>query len=480
MASYGPDLKLAGTIPRSATATGSFVVDVDDLSPDRKRFADASGFEAKPGQTLSIPNEDGPIEVLVGLGSGGESDASVDDYRRAAAAFARAVSRQSTVALVMGDGISADAVTAAVEGAGLASYRYVAQKGKGTTPKSGTTRITVVAKGKGIAAAFALGQRMVSGVAITRDLVNEPGGSLLPTEFVKSARSAVKGAGPLKVTVWDKPRILKEKLGGIEFVNKGSTHPPRLLQITYTPASKSKAKQIALVGKGITFDSGGLSLKTGTGMMTMKVDMAGGAAVVGAMTMLSELGCKNGVTAYIPLTDNMPSGDAGRPGDVFTARNGKTVEVLNTDAEGRLVLADALALAAEKKPDAIVDIATLTGSVTGALGPKFTGLMGNDDAVVEAVRAASEASGENVWHLPLPTEYRKDLDSDIADLRNIGKGPYGGALVAGLFLKEFVDGVPWAHLDLGLAALADGDDGVFVKGATGAGARALARFATDF
>ncbi|MFW2382089.1 MAG: leucyl aminopeptidase [Acidimicrobiales bacterium] len=480
MASYGPDLKLAGTTPRGATAVGVMVDGVDELSPDRSRYADASGFEGKVGQTLTVPNQDGPLEVLVGLGSEAETT-SVDDVRQAAASFARAVSRQSNVALVLGDGADPEHVTAAAEGAGLASYRYTAQKGKGTSPQSGTSRITIVARGKGVAAGFALAAQMVASVALTRDLVNEPGGSLLPTAFVKAARAAVRGSDQLKATVWDENRIKKEKLGGIQFVNKGSTHPPRLLVLSYTPAKKvNGAKHVALVGKGITFDSGGLSLKTGTGMMTMKVDMAGGAAVLGAMTMLDAMGCPNPVTALVPLTDNMPSGDAGRPGDVFTARNGKTVEVLNTDAEGRLVLADALSLAAEKKPAVIVDIATLTGSVTAALGAKFTGVMGNDDEVVSAVQAAASASGENVWHLPLPSEYRKDLDSDVADLRNIGKGPYGGALTAGLFLKEFVDDIPWAHLDLGLAALADSDDGVFTKGATGAGARTLARFATEF
>jgi leucyl aminopeptidase len=480
MATYGPDLKLAGATPRGATAVGVLVDGVGDLSPDRSRYADASGFEGNVGQTLTIPSEDGPLEILVGLGSDNE-EVSVDDVRKAAAAFARAISRQSNVALVLGQVTDPERVTAAAEGAGLASYRYTALKGKGTAPQAGTSRITIVAKGKGVAAAFSLGEQMVASVALTRDLVNEPGGSLLPAAFVKAARSAVRGSARLKATVWDETRIAKEKLGGIQFVNKGSTHPPRLLMISYTPSSKvSGAKPVALVGKGITFDSGGLSLKTGTGMMTMKVDMAGGAAVLGAMTMLEAMGCQNPVTAYVPLTDNMPSGDAGRPGDVFTARNGKTVEVLNTDAEGRLVLADALSLASEKKPAVIVDIATLTGSVTAALGAKFTGVMGNDDGAVAAVQAAASASGENLWHLPLPAEYRKDLDSDVADLRNIGKGPYGGALTAGLFLKEFVDDVPWVHLDLGLAALADSDDGVFTKGATGVGARTLARFATSY
>jgi leucyl aminopeptidase len=481
MASYGPDLKLATSVPRGVSAVGILVSDIASLSPERTRFADMQGFEGLPGQTLAFPTDDGAIEVLVGMVSTDDAPTGLDAFRTAGAAFARATQREPSVALVLGSDPRPEEVTAVTEGVGLASYRYTAQKGSGSPPKPGTSRITLVARGKGVAAGFAIGERIVSSVSLVRDLINEPGGSLLPTEFVKRARRAIRGSEPLSTTVWDKPRIVREKLGGLLAVNKGSTHPPRLLVIKYTPPKKTRgAKSLALVGKGITFDSGGLSIKTGTGMMTMKIDMAGGAAVVGAMTMLEALGCTNNVTAYIPLTDNMPAGDATRPGDVFTARNGKTVEVLNTDAEGRLVLADALALAVEAKPDAIVDIATLTGSVTGALGVKYTGLMGNDEHLLDAVAAAAAACGEKVWILPLPKEYRKDLDSDVADLRNIGKTAYGGALVAGLFLSEFVDDVPWAHLDLGLAAMSETDDGVIVKGGTGTGARTLATFATAF
>ncbi|MEZ5227203.1 MAG: M17 family metallopeptidase [Acidimicrobiales bacterium] len=262
-------------------------------------------------------------------------------------------------------------------------------------------------------------------------------------------------------------------------VNQGSTHPPRFLILSYTPKTKPTAK-LALVGKGITFDSGGLSIKTGAGMMTMKVDMAGGAAVVGAMSLLGTYGCKAAVTAYVPLTDNMVNGDAFRPGDVFRARNGKTVEVLNTDAEGRLVLADALSYAAESTPDAIIDIATLTGAVSAALGAGYAGVMANDDAVCDRVLAASASTGEKVWRLPLPKEYRPQLESNVADLKNIGSGPYGGALVAGLFLQEFIADIPWAHVDLGLSAMTEADDGVITKGATGFGVRLLAETVSNW
>jgi leucyl aminopeptidase len=237
---------------------------------------------------------------------------------------------------------------------------------------------------------------------------------------------------------------------------------------------------VAFVGKGVVFDSGGLSLKTASGMETMKTDMSGAAAVIAAMSTLRDLGVKTRVYGYVPLVENMPSGHAIRPGDVLKIRNGKTVEVLNTDAEGRLILADALAMAVDDKPQAIVDVATLTGACMVALGDKVAGLMGNDDAWIDAVRDAAIRAGESVWPLPLPEEYRKMLDSEIADLRNIGTAPYGGALTAGLFLREFAGDVPWTHLDIAGPARASADDGYIVKGGTGFGVRTLIEIARTF
>ncbi len=480
MASSGPDLKLVSSPPRKADAVGVLLTDMATLSPERRRLAEAGGFEAKAGETLVVPGEAAALEVIVGVGSNGSGSAGVAEYRLAGAAFARAVRREHHAALVAGPEAGPEMVAALAEGVGLAGYRFLAHKGAGTAATPMTDRISLVAGGRGVRAAFDQAVAIVNAVALARDLINEPGGSLVPEQFVERARSAVDGRSELKLSVWDEKKIAREKLGGLLAVNRGSIHPPRLLMISYTPSTKARAaKKVALVGKGITFDSGGLSLKTGTGMMTMKIDMAGGAAVLAAMCMLETLGCPNSVTAYIPLTDNMPSGDAIRPGDVFTARNGKTVEVLNTDAEGRLVLADALSLAVESEPDAIVDIATLTGSVTGALGVRYAGLMGNDEDLLEQAQQAAAAAGENVWPLPLPDDYRKDLESEVADLRNIGKGPYGGALVAGLFLREFVGDLPWVHFDLGLAAMSEVDEGLLVKGGTGTGARTLARLAAS-
>ncbi len=471
-----PTLSLSASVPKSASAHDLVVAsdELDKLSPELARAAELHGFEGKVGQTLVIAGPvDEPIRVLVGIGA--RSKVGADELRRAAAAFVRSVGRHKAVATTLaekpGRRVTSDqAIRAVVEGVGLASYRFT--DFKGTEPKQTLRKVSVVASGAGTRAAFNQGVATVGAVTLGRDLVNEPGGSLTPAAFADKARAACRGTG-VKVSVWDEKRIEKERLGGLMSVNQGSTHPPRFLTLEYKPQGRAAGK-VALVGKGITFDSGGLSIKSGTGMMTMKVDMTGGAVVLAVMTLLPILGVKAAVTAYIPLTDNMINGDASRPGDVFTARNGKTVEVLNTDAEGRLVMADALSLASEKKPDAIVDVATLTGSVSAALGTGYAGIMGTDDSLLKRLEAASAKTSEKVWRLPLPHEYRKQLDSNVADLKNIGSGPYGGALVAGLFLKEFTAGVPWGHIDLGLSAMSDKEDGIITKGGTAFGIRLLA------
>jgi leucyl aminopeptidase len=331
--------------------------------------------------------------------------------------------------------------------------------------------VTLVGQGSGLEEALARAQAVTDAVALARDLGNEPGGSLTAVALAERAAEVARAAG-LEVEVWDEERISSERLGGLLAVNRGSRQPPRYLRLHYRPTGTPVAT-VTLVGKGITFDSGGLSLKTGQGMMSMKIDMAGAAAVLAAMTALAKLEARVEVRGEIPLTDNMTGGDAQRPGDVFRARNGKTVEVLNTDAEGRLVLADALSLAAEDEPDAIIDVATLTGACSVALGGDYAGLMGTDDDVLRRLETASARTGEPLWRLPLPDRYRKQLDSTVADLKNISAGAYGGALVAGLFLREFTGDRPWAHIDLGMSAMAEADDGVVVRGASGIGVRLL-------
>src|SRR6266542_2770755 len=265
---------------------------------------------------------------------------------------------------------------------------------------------------------------------------------LHPEDLAEAARRLVdKG---VTVTVKDERALAAEGFGGIIGVGEGASNPPRLVELRYEPEGASA--RVVLVGKGITFDSGGLSLKPSEGMEAMKTDMSGAAAIVGVMSALADLGVGVAVTGYLATAENMPSGSATRQGDVLTMRNGKTVEVLNTDAEGRLVMADALALGSAGEPDAIVDVATLTGACVVALGKRYTGVVSNHDALAgELLEAAGEA-GERAWRLPLPEEYRKDLDSEVADLKNVTSDRYGGALTAGLFLQEFVDGRPWVHL----------------------------------
>ncbi len=472
-----PSITLSSSIPASATAvdvpTPSNMV--NRLPAAMKRAAKLQGFEGKLGQTLVLAGGDGPVQVLVGVGPSRE--VTPDKVRRAAAAYARVVARHRSVVCTIAAGVGGveapEAVAAATEGIRLASYRFNEYRDASALKAPvNLSKVVLVAKGRGLAAHLATANARVDAVELARDLGNEPGGHLTPDEFVKRARRALRGSG-VRMTVWDEEQIRSERLGGVLAVNQGSEHPPRFVTLRYRPASGSPKASVALVGKGVTFDSGGLSLKPAQGMMSMKIDMAGGAAVLAVMTALKAHKVPVEVTAYIPLTDNMTGGDAQRPGDVFTARNGKTVEVLNTDAEGRLILADALSIAAESEPDAIIDIATLTGSASAALGTGYAALMATDDKLAGRIEAASGRTGEKVWRLPLPAEYRPQLDSTVADLKNIGSGPYGGALVAGLFLKEFAGSKPWAHIDLGMSAIADTERGVVVKGATGFGVRAL-------
>ncbi|MFM7067908.1 MAG: leucyl aminopeptidase, partial [Actinomycetes bacterium] len=418
--------------------------------------------------------------VLVGVGS--SASVGADAVRRGAAAFVKSLRGHRRAALELPDdlgGLGADeTVGAAVEGLLLGGYGF--DPFRSEPPKAGPPSVAVVvADPRAAREAFERSRAVADAVTFARNLVNEPGGRLTPSVFAEAITERASAAG-LTVEVLDEDAIAAAALGGLIAVNKGSVLPPRLVHLTYEPAAPrcdadGAPITVALVGKGITFDSGGLSLKPAEAMYTMKCDMAGAAAVVATMCALGALDVDVRVESWTPLTDNMTGGDAQRPGDVFVARNGRTVEVLNTDAEGRLVLADALCLAAEASPAAIIDLATLTGACLVALGPSIAGLMGNDDALIGAVSVAAERSGERVWHLPLPADYRRQLDSPIADLCNISGGRYGGTLTAGLFLQEFVPaGTPWVHLDIAGPAWLSADDGVDPKGGTGFGVRTLA------
>lgn len=433
-------------------------------------------FQADVGQVQIIPADDNLI-ALVGLGPADDLD--VETLRCSASALARAVEKQRSVVcdLASVSGLEAsEASRAVVEGIGLAAYRFGYSTKK---PAPQIERVVLVGSvATAVREAVEYASAVVEGVALARDLVNEPGGKLTSPAFANRVRRMASGSG-IGVKVLDEAGIKRAKMGGLLGVNRGSSRPPRFVELDYRPKGKASGC-IALVGKGLTFDAGGLSIKPAQGMMHMKMDMAGAAAVVGAFSVLPVLAPKCRVRGYLPMTDNMLGGDATRPGDVLTIRNGKTIEVLNTDAEGRLVLADALSLASEAKPDAIVDLATLTGACVVALGPKIAGLMGRNDNFLTQVEVASQRSGERVWQLPLPDSYRKMVDSSVADMKNIG-GPDAGAITAGLILQEFVaTGIPWAHLDIAGPAFADTDDAEVCKGGTGFGVRLLLELIQDF
>ena len=444
----------------------------------------AQGFTGAAGQVSIIPDAVGATLLLVGVGPADGVDP--DGLRRAAGLAVRAARRVASLGVLLLDAVASD-VTPSVrvqyaravgEGVRLGAYAY--RDLRSSPEEDVLTLVTVIGRGGAkVAAAVDQGVAIAEAQCLARDLVNTPGGQLTPVALAEAAVEIAERED-LKVTVLGPAEIAEAGLGGLLGVNRGSAQEPRFVELCYEP--EAPRGTLALVGKGITFDSGGLSIKTGEGMMTMKMDMGGAAAVLGAFSAMRAVAPRCRVLGYLPLTDNMTGGDATRPGDVLAMRNGTTVEVLNTDAEGRLILADALCLASEAEPDAIVDLATLTGAVEVALGSRIAAVLTNDDAWQDQVRAAAGTAGERVWPLPLPADYRPRLDSDVADLRNIPKGKGGGTITAALFLAEFVaDDIPWAHLDIaGTAWWGDGDDGEWTKGATGWGVRTLLELARSF
>ena len=440
----------------------------------------ANGFDGKSGQVLAVPDGD-DLRVAVGIGDPGEIDAN--GLRSAAAAFARAASKFEHLATNLTDVDSVDAEAAGravVEGVLLASYRYVGLKtADDTGSKLGALTVVAGAKrAKGVERGAEAGRVIAGAAAFARELANTPPTYLNAKDIAAKAVELGPDAG-LEVEVFNKDDLLAMGCGGIIGVNRGSTEPPRMVKLTYSP--RNPKGHLAMVGKGIMYDSGGISLKPSDAFhQVMKMDMSGAAAVLSAMSALEALGCRSKVTAWLMCTDNMPSGSALKLGDVLTMRNGKTVEIHNTDAEGRLVLADGLSLAVEEEPDAIVDIATLTGAVLGALGPDIAGLLGTNQDWVDAVKTASEKIDEPTWQLPLEKQrYRKLLDSVVADMRNIG-GPYAGTITATIFLSEFTGDVPYAHLDIAGPMKVDSDQGIYAKGATGFGTRLLIDLACNF
>jgi leucyl aminopeptidase len=469
------DLTVSAQVPDDAQVLGVPVF-AGRRQPDRPSveldvaYLAERGFEGKVGEACAVPADDG--STVVALGMGNADEVSAETFRRAGAAFVRAAWNDTRGALAVldaaGDLDRGAAAQALTEGAVLAAYRFT--KYKSEAKPSRLESLAVVGRGARVQTGVDRGSRIATAVGLARDLVNEPAGAMTPTRLADIATEIAEREG-LAVSILDEVAIANEGLGGLQGVAQGSDQPPRLIELVYDPPGARGT--VALVGKGITFDSGGLSLKTAEGMETMKTDMSGAAAVLATMSVLPALGPKVKVIGILPTTENMPSGHAIKPGDVLKIRNGKTVEVLNTDAEGRLVLADGLSLAVEAGVDAIVDLATLTGACMVALGRKIAGLMGNHDPWVEQVGEAAERAGEKLWPLPLPDDYRKKIDSEVADIKNTGGDRYGGALTAGLFLREFVGDVPWAHLDIAGPARSEEDDAYTPKGASGFGVRTL-------
>ena len=415
--------------------------------------------------------------LLVGVGD--RDDFDVTAMRRALARTASSLGRfghaATTFALAANGGNGSEAIQAAAEGLALGDYRFARYKSKDEDKR--LTKITVLGDGaaKGGRDAVRRAEVVADAVAWARDLVNTPAGDLPPAQLAREAQKMAKAEG-LTCRILTEAELKKRGFGGLIGVGQGSVNPPRLIELEYSGGGAKRP--IALTGKGIAFDSGGLSIKDAKGMETMKIDMGGAASILATMQAIARLKPKVNVVAAIPSAENMPSGSAQKPGDVIRHYGGKTSEVLNTDAEGRLVLADALALLAEKHPACIVDTATLTGAAMIALGTDVGAAIGNDDDLVRELVDAGRAVGEPLWPLPLHRDYRRLIDSTVADVKNIGDR-WGGAITAALFLAEFVGDVPWVHLDIAGPTFSEKGHDLGPKGATGFPVRALVRFVLD-
>jgi leucyl aminopeptidase len=431
-----------------------------------------------------------PLLVVVGLGAEPTGAAPLaETLRRAAGAAVRALAgcRSVALALPLSDDAAdngAPSLRAVTEGAALGAYRFPGYKGKPQTNRKEPVSAVAVhvpdAKESGARAELHRAGIVATAVARTRDWVNAPGNMLRPPGFAEEIAAVATKAG-LEVEVLDEAALAKGGFGGILAVGTGSEAKPRLVRLTYTPPETS-AKKLALVGKGITFDSGGVSIKPAQGMWEMKSDMAGAAAVASVMVALTELKPLVQVSAFIPIAENMLSGEAYRPGDVVTMRNGKRVEVLNTDAEGRMILGDAIARACEDNPDYLIETSTLTGGQVVSLGKRISGVMGTD-SVCQRTKAAGESVGEPAWPMPLPDEIRKSMESDVADILQVSAGMEraGHMLQGGVFLREFVaEGVEWAHIDIAGPSFHSGEpNGYLSKGGTGVPVRTLLALIDD-
>ncbi|MEA4944863.1 MAG: M17 family peptidase N-terminal domain-containing protein [Propionicimonas sp.] len=471
----------AAAAPEDVGAIGHIVFagqTLDPLSGLSLDRAAALGFKAQPGETLVLTSAEGPVNVLIGGGDPGAVTTAV--LRDLASYLARAVPGLDRLALVLPrtELPIGDAAAAVVEGAALARYVYrIGTDG----PEATLASFDLIVSDEAVsdaATGATRGLEVVKAAKLARDLAGTPGGILTAMKLAGVASELGPQAG-LEVEIFDEPALVELGCGGLLGINLGSAEPPAMIKLVYRPDGEPTGR-LTLVGKGIMYDAGGLALKPGDEIhATMKNDMSGAAAILGAMTALRALGCRAQVTGYLMCTDNMPSGSALRLGDIVVMRGGKTVEVINTDAEGRMVMADALVLATEEPVDAIVDIATLTGAAMRTLGTEIAAVLGNNDALLDQVKAAAERVDEPVWELPLARRYRPELNSPIADLRNMG-GVNAGSITAALFLEEFVAGKPWVHIDIAGTAQSGAARKWLNHGPTGFGTRLLLDLALNF
>lgn len=435
----------------------------------------------KEEQAVFWIEREGRLSRWIAVGLGPADRVGEEEIRAACGEAGRAALREGIeeVAVLLPDLPLAPAETAQCVAEGLVLGTYVFDRYKSKKREHALKRVDLVVSGEQEAACregFARGLTTAAGTCLARDLANEPSNRLRPDTLADAVLNRFTGT-PVEVSVYGGPDLERMQLRGLQAVGKGSDHPPRLIELRY--ASDPAKPLIALIGKGMTFDSGGISLKSQRDISDMRMDMAGAAAVIGAVEVVSRLGLRANVLGLVPAAENLPSGGAMLPGEIIEYADGTTVQVANTDAEGRLILADALLLAGRRGAKTIVDIATLTGACAAALGVKVAGVFGAEE-LTSHLKAIGERVGDRVWPMPLVEDYETLLKSDYADLKNIGEGPYGGAITAALFLKRFVpDGVQWAHIDMAGPMDTSKTKGYWVAGATGFGVRLLARLVEE-
>jgi leucyl aminopeptidase len=483
-----PTVTVSATLPKKGLGTSVLIVPVvagedDEPTVVANPFLDAEatgeievalkalGAKAAAESTTRVIAPSLPVASVLAVGLGKARDEwPADVIRRAAGVAARALS--GTEAVVTS--LTELDLEAAIEGLILGSYRFIDFRSAKTAPKEpGLTNLTALSTAKGAKSTAVRAADIATAVATARDFVNTPPSHLFPAEFAKRAKALGEAAG-LVVEVLDEKALDKGGYGGIVGVGKGSSRQPRLVRLIHKGGTSKKSKTVALVGKGITFDTGGISIKPAANMHHMTSDMGGAAAVIATVVLAAKQQLPIDVIATVPMAENMPSSTAQRPGDVLTQYGGITVEVLNTDAEGRLILADAIVRACEDQPDYLIETSTLTGAQTVALGARTPGVMGSDE-FRDRVAALSQGVGENAWPMPLPDELKDDLKSTVADLANVSGSRFAGMLVAGVYLREFVaDGVQWAHVDIaGPAYNSGGPWGYTGKGGTGVPTRTM-------